>query len=134
MARKCKVCGDEMKMQIGQHYSETGKGRVMYRDVRRYTCQNGCRGDYYDFSRAIPADAPIRIFGFIKAPKRVVNVVDPLLSIGLAVVTILMIAAFLMSMMPLGAKIAAVTLLTTFAVWLMVFMGSQERGEQQEAE
>lgn len=134
MARKCKVCGDEMKVQVGEHYSDTGKGRALYRDVRRYTCVNGCRGDFYDFSRAIRADSPIRILGFIKAPTREVNVVDPLLAVGLAVVTLLMIAAFLMSMLPLGAKVAAVTLLTIFAVWLMLFMSSGERGDEREAD
>lgn len=130
MARKCKVCGDRMNVRVGEHHGDLGKGTMLYRDVRMYTCPNECGGTFYDFSRAIPANAPIRILGLIKAPKRVLNVVDPLLAIGLVAATILIIAGFLLSMMDWTVKVVAISAVTALAVWLMVFMGSKPNSEE----
>ena len=133
MAQKCSVCGETMRYRIGEHHRDTGKGLVLYRDVRQYTCPNGCRSTFYDFRRAIPADARVRILGFIPAPRREVNVVGPLLAVGLVLFTVLMIAAFLASKLNVAAKAAAVTLLVVFAVWLMNFINAAPPGEERRA-
>jgi len=131
MAHRCKVCGEVMTYTVGEHYRDTGKGRVLYRDVRQYTCPNGCRTAFFDYRRAVPAHEPVRIFGFIPAPKERVNVEGPLLVLGLGFFTIVMIAAFLMSRLNVAAKVVAITLLVTFAVLLMNFMGEKPVPKEQ---
>lgn len=114
-----------MKKQVGQYHGDLGQGIRLYRDVRQYTCKNECGRPYYDFSRAIPADAPVRIFRLIRAPRRPVNIVDPVLFIGLIASATLMVGAFLISMLNITMKIVAVTLIVTFTVWLMRYMGPE---------
>ena len=107
-----------MTYQIGEHYRQTAGGMVLYKDVRLYTCPAGCAGTYYDFRKARPADRPERVFGVFKAPERDVNVVGPLLLIGLGAALALMIAGFLATTLPVPVKSAAITLLVIFGVWL----------------
>lgn len=134
MAHRCKVCGEVMTYRVGEHYRDTGKGPVLYRDVRQYTCPSGCRTAFFDYRRAVPASEPIRIFGFIPAPKKRVDIEGPLLVLGLGFFTLLMVAAFLLSRLHLAAKVVAVTLLVTFAVLLMNFMGRTPAEEEQRGE
>lgn len=94
-----------------------------------YTCPEGCSGTYYDFRRARPIDRPEKVFGLIKAPSREVNVVDPLLSIGLVGVGILMIIGFLATELPVIVKTVAITAIVIFGVWVMSFTGGA--GEQE---
>jgi len=129
MARRCKVCGEAMTYQVGEHYRNTNRGLVRYKDVRLYTCPEGCQGTYYDFRRARPADQPERVLGFIKVPDRELNVVDPLLKIGLVAVGLLMIAGFLVTMLPVVIKAVAITAIVIFGVWTLSFANEDEGQE-----
>lgn len=133
MARKCKECGEEMVYHVGDHYKDTGRGQVLFTEVRKFTCPTGCRSTYFDYRHARPAGTPERIFRLIPAPRKTVNVTDPLLSGGLLVMTILMIAAFMMTTLNLAAKVAAVTLITTLGVWLTNFMSKKDSGDERES-
>lgn len=129
MARRCKVCGEAMTYQVGEHYRNTNRGLVRYKDVRLYTCPEGCQGTYYDFRRARPADRPEKVLGFIKVPSREVNVVDPLLWIGLAALEIMMIVGFLATPLPVIVKAVAVTAIVAFGVWVISF--ARKAGEDE---
>lgn len=122
MARKCKVCGDEMVYKVGEHYRHTEKGMVLYRDVRQYTCPRGCRGAYFDFKYAHPVDQPLRMLGFIPVPKGVVNVIDPVLYGGLLVGYLLFVVGTLLMGIPLVAKAIVIVILTALAAVLLRFM------------
>lgn len=124
MARKCQICGDLMVYKVGEHYRHTEKGMVLYRGVRQYTCPRGCRGAYFDFKDAHPVDQPVRMLGFIPAPRKTVNVIDPLLYGGLGFGYLLfVVGTLLMGINPI-IKGVAIVLLTFFALLLAKFMRS----------
>ena len=120
-----------MTYQVGEHYRNTTRGRVLYKDVRLYTCPEGCQGTFYDFRRARPLDRPEKVLGFIKVPGRTVDVVGPLFWIGIVVAGVVMIAGFLSAKMPVPAKAAAITAVVAFGVWVAEFMkGTGEQGDE----
>lgn len=129
MARRCKACGEAMTYRVGEHHRDTGRGIVRYQGVRLYTCPEGCGGTYYDFRRARPADRRERVLGVIEVPDRVVNVVDPLLWIGLIAAAVLMILGFLASSLPVVVKSVAIAFIVMFGVWLLKFAGNREEQE-----
>lgn len=122
MAHRCKVCGEEMVYKVGEHYRQTERGMVLYRDVRQYYCPRGCSGAFFDFRDAHPVGEPERIFGFIPVPKRPINIVAPLLYGGLALAYVLFAAGILL--IPAGAAVKGISiaLLTLLLLLLVRFM------------
>ena len=133
MARKCKVCGDEMVYKVGEHYRHTEKGMVLYRDVRQYTCPRGCRGAFFDFKDAHPVDRPLRMLGFIPVPKAGVNVIDPVLYGGLLVGYLLFVVGTLLMGITFVSKAIVIVILTVLAAALVRFMRSSAPDSSEEA-
>lgn len=121
-----------MVYKVGEHYRHTEKGMVLYRGVRQYTCPRGCPGSFFDFKDALPVDQPDRMLGFIPAPRKRLNVVDPVLYGGLILAYLLFVVGFLLTTVPLPVKGVAVVLFTVLALLLMRFMRGRtpESGEE----
>ena len=115
MAHKCKVCGEEMVYQVGEHYRNTERGLVLYRDVKQYRCPRGCSGAFFDFRDAHPVGQPERILGFIPVPRAGLNVIDPVLYLGLTL-------AYLCQEEPLGIP-HALNLAAPYVTGATVCMG-----------
>lgn len=122
-----------MVYKVGEHYRHTEKGMVLYRGVRQYTCPRGCPGAYFDFKDARPVDQPVRMLGFIPAPAKPLNVIDPVLYGGLAVGYLLFVIGFLLTAVPVAVKAAAVVIFTALAFLLVRFMRGRapEPGDEQ---
>lgn len=64
--KRCPACGAAMEMEITSHRAATAEGQtVVYRNVRRYQCPEGCRTALFDFRAAtLDADGEVRGFRF----------------------------------------------------------------------
>lgn len=131
MAHKCKVCGEEMVYQVGEHYRNTERGLVLYRDVKQYRCPRGCSGAFFDFRDAHPVGQPERILGFIPVPRAGLNVIDPVLYLGLTLAYVLFVGGILLTPATLVIKAASIAVITLFALLLVRFMRTpaKEPGE-----
>lgn len=91
---------------------------VLYRNVRRYQCPEGCRGVRLDFSSARPASTGVhaKSIARIKPLKKPADFNDRLLGIGLGVAYILLVLGTLAIPVALPIQIAAIVALTGGAV------------------
>lgn len=122
MAHRCRVCGETMEVKEGDHYREVGTGRVLYTGVRQYTCPRGCPGAFFDYRKARPAGSPERILGLIPAPRRRLEVVGPLFSLGVALSYLLFLIGIFLVDTGLAVKAVGALLLTALFGALIRFM------------
>lgn len=117
--RRCLICRRPMKME----YVETPRigadnKMVLYRNVRRYQCPEGCRGERLDFSGARPASTGVhtRVLARIKPLKKPADFNDRLLIIGLGVAYVLLVLGALSIPIGIGFQLVGILALTGGAV------------------
>lgn len=113
--RRCLICKRPMKMEYVEYPRRHPDGKlVLYRNVRRYECPEGCRGVRLDFSSARPASTGVHpiVLPRITPLKKPADFNDKLLGIGLGAAYLLLVLATFAIPMALPLQAAAILALT----------------------
>lgn len=128
--RRCTICHRPMKMEYVE-YPRMGPDRrpVLYRNVRRWECPEGCPGVRMDFSVASPAASGVhlRVIGKVKPLKKPAEFNDWLLAVGMIAFYLLFILVIFNMPMQLPYQIISVVVLT--ALGLAVYRAATTRVE-----
>ena len=93
---RCAICRRPMQFEYVEMPRIGLDGKVVqYRNVRRYSCPEGCRGIRLDFSQARPASSDVRpkVVPVVKPLKKEPDFNDRLLAFGLIASYVILVAA-----------------------------------------
>lgn len=112
---RCVICRRPMQMEYVEMYRiGLDNQPILYRNVRRYSCPEGCRGVRLDFSRAQEA-APgvlLKVVPQVKPLKKRPDFNDRLLAVGLVGAYALLLAGIAVIPAAIGVKVGSALALT----------------------
>lgn len=112
---RCAICRRPMQMEYVEMYRIGLDNKPkLYRNVRRYSCPEGCRGVRLDFSRAQEAGPGVllKVVPKVKPLKKAPDFNDRLLAIGLVTAYLLLILGIVAVPAGVGVKVGGALALT----------------------